>query len=47
MIELQGISQTCPRPSGPVEVLRGIDMKVGIGEIFGVIGRSGRSGFPE
>ena len=41
MIELQGISQTYPGPSGPVHALRGVDLKVNAGEIFGVIGRSG------
>jgi D-methionine transport system ATP-binding protein len=41
MIELQGIAQTYPGTSGPVHALRGIDLKVKAGEIFGVIGRSG------
>ncbi len=41
MIELQGISQTYPGPSGPVHALRGVDLRVKAGEIFGVIGRSG------
>ncbi len=41
MIELQGIFQTYQGSSGPVEALRGIDLKVPRGEIFGVIGRSG------
>jgi D-methionine transport system ATP-binding protein len=41
MIELQGISQTYPGSSGPVEALRGIDLHVQPGEVFGVIGRSG------
>ena len=41
MIELQGISQTYPGPSGPVHALRGVDLKVNAGEVFGVIGRSG------
>lgn len=37
MIELQGIVQAY----GPHEALRGIDLQVGAGEVFGVIGRSG------
>lgn len=41
MIELQGISQTYPGPSGPVHALRNVDLQVHAGEIFGVIGRSG------
>ncbi|MCJ0763157.1 methionine ABC transporter ATP-binding protein [Variovorax terrae] len=41
MIELSGIFQTYPGPSGPVEALRGIDLHVPAGSVFGVIGRSG------
>ena len=41
MIELQGIHQSYPGPGGPVEALRGIDLKIKPGEIFGVIGKSG------
>lgn len=41
MIELQGIVQTYASPQGPVEALRGIDLTVARGQIFGVIGRSG------
>jgi len=41
MIELQGIHQAYAGSSGPVEALRGIDLKVETGEIFGVIGKSG------
>ncbi|MDR7307082.1 methionine ABC transporter ATP-binding protein [Rhodoferax saidenbachensis] len=41
MIELQGIVQTYAGPQGPVEALRGIDLSVPRGQIFGVIGRSG------
>jgi D-methionine transport system ATP-binding protein len=41
MIELQGITQTYAGPSGPVQALRGVDLKVSSGEIFGIIGRSG------
>jgi D-methionine transport system ATP-binding protein len=37
MIELQGIVQSY----GAVEALRGIDLKVAPGEVFGVIGKSG------
>ena len=41
MIELRGIHQTYHGTSGPVQALRGIDLRVPAGEIFGVIGRSG------
>jgi D-methionine transport system ATP-binding protein len=41
VIELQGIVQTYAGPQGPVEALRGIDLSVPRGQIFGVIGRSG------
>jgi D-methionine transport system ATP-binding protein len=41
MIELQSIHQRYAGPTGPVEALRGIDLRVAPGEIFGVIGRSG------
>ncbi len=41
MIELRGITQTYQGASGPVEALRGIDLKVAAGEVFGIIGRSG------
>jgi D-methionine transport system ATP-binding protein len=41
MIRLEGIHQTYPGANGPVEALRGIDLHVPKGEVFGVIGRSG------
>ena len=41
MIDLRGITQTYPGPQGPVEALRGIDLHVAPGEVFGIIGRSG------
>ena len=41
MIELQGIVQTYTGASGPVHALRGVDLQVPAGAIFGVIGRSG------
>ena len=41
MIQLQGIVQTYPGPTGPVQALRGVDLQIPRGEIFGVIGRSG------
>ena len=40
-VELRGIVQSYPGPGGPVEALRGIDLRVERGEVFGVIGRSG------
>ncbi|MDD0838173.1 methionine ABC transporter ATP-binding protein [Curvibacter sp. HBC61] len=41
MIHLEGIYQTYPGPQGPVEALRGIDLRIAAGEVFGIIGRSG------
>ena len=41
MIDLRGITQTYPGPQGPVEALRGIDLHITPGEVFGIIGRSG------
>ncbi|RYG06640.1 MAG: ATP-binding cassette domain-containing protein, partial [Burkholderiales bacterium] len=41
MIELRGIHQTYPGQSGPVEALRGVDIHIPPGEVFGIIGRSG------
>lgn len=41
MIELRGITQTYPGPQGPVEALRGIDLHITPGEVFGIIGKSG------
>ncbi len=41
MIDLRGITQIYQGPKGPVEALRGIDLQIGAGEVFGIIGRSG------
>lgn len=41
MIALNGIFQTYKGSTGPVEALRGIDLHINPGEIFGIIGRSG------
>ncbi|WP_342133324.1 methionine ABC transporter ATP-binding protein [Hydrogenophaga sp. OTU3427] len=41
MIRLEGIHQTYRGPKGPVHALRGVDLDIGSGEVFGVIGRSG------
>jgi D-methionine transport system ATP-binding protein len=41
MIELVDIVKTYAGPAEPVEALRGISLRVGAGEIFGIIGRSG------
>jgi len=41
MIDLRGISQIYPGPQGPVQALRGIDLRITPGEVFGIIGRSG------
>jgi D-methionine transport system ATP-binding protein len=41
MILLEGIAKTFDGPEGPVPVLKGIDLRIERGEIFGIIGRSG------
>lgn len=41
MIELRGISLTYQGAHGPFEALRGIDLHIPPGEVFGIIGRSG------
>ena len=41
MIEIRGLSQTYPGRTGPVEALRGIDLHIQPGEVFGIIGKSG------
>ncbi|RZJ14831.1 MAG: methionine ABC transporter ATP-binding protein [Acidovorax sp.] len=41
MIDLRGITQTYQGPQGPVEALRGIDLHINPGEVFGIIGKSG------
>ena len=41
MIDLRGITQVYKGSQGPVEALRGIDLHIASGEIFGIIGRSG------
>jgi D-methionine transport system ATP-binding protein len=41
VIRLQDLHQTYSSAHGPVHALRGIDLEVAPGEVFGVIGRSG------
>ncbi|UCU97595.1 methionine ABC transporter ATP-binding protein [Acidovorax radicis] len=41
MIDLRGITQTYQGSQGPVEALRGIDLHITSGEVFGIIGKSG------
>ncbi len=41
MIKLSQIKKTYESPSGPVEALKGIDLDIAKGEIFGIIGLSG------
>ena len=41
MIDLRGITQIYQGPQGPFEALRGVDLKIEPGEVFGIIGRSG------
>ncbi len=41
MIELKGIYQTYKGRTGQVEALKGVDLHIKAGEVFGIIGRSG------
>ncbi|MCX8565369.1 MAG: D-methionine transport system ATP-binding protein [Glomeribacter sp. 1016415] len=41
MIELHCITQRFAGPKGPIEALHDVNLTIGAGEIFGVIGRSG------
>lgn len=41
MIEIRGVGKTYPTPTGAFHALREVDLSVGKGEVFGIIGRSG------
>ena len=41
MIEIRDLSLTYKGPKGPVHALRGINLQIASGEVFGIIGRSG------
>ncbi len=41
MIEIRDLSLTYKGPTGPVHALRGINLQIESGEVFGIIGRSG------
>ena len=41
MIQLSHIEKTYDSPSGPVKALKGINLTIERGEIFGIIGLSG------
>ncbi|ARU04495.1 phosphate ABC transporter ATP-binding protein [Comamonas serinivorans] len=41
MIDIQGLSLSYSGRQGPVHALRGIDLRIQSGEVFGIIGRSG------
>src|ERR1700683_4974757 len=40
-ISTRELSKTFPSRSGPVEAVRGVDLQVGAGEIFGLLGPNG------
>ena len=41
MIDIRALSLIYPGPQGPVKALRGIDLHIQPGEVFGIIGKSG------
>jgi D-methionine transport system ATP-binding protein len=41
VIEIRGVGKTFHTPTGVFQALTGVDLEVGKGEIFGIIGRSG------
>ena len=41
MIATRGLARTFKTPSGPVEAVRGVDLRVAAGEIFGFLGPNG------
>jgi D-methionine transport system ATP-binding protein len=41
LIRLSKVVQTYPSPQGPVQALRGVDLDIAPGEVFGILGRSG------
>jgi D-methionine transport system ATP-binding protein len=46
MIELSGIRKEYSGPVGPIHALKGVDLSVKAGEIFGIIGKSGAGKVP-
>jgi len=41
VIEIRAVGKTYQTPTGPFQALRGVDLEISKGEIFGIIGRSG------
>ncbi|MDR3590549.1 MAG: methionine ABC transporter ATP-binding protein [Negativicutes bacterium] len=41
MIELTGITKVYPGQATPIQALKGIDLRVAAGEIYGIVGKSG------
>jgi D-methionine transport system ATP-binding protein len=41
VIEIRGVGKTYHTPTGAFQALRGVDLEIAKGEIFGIIGRSG------
>jgi D-methionine transport system ATP-binding protein len=41
VIEIRGVGKTYQTPTGSFQALRGVDLEIAKGEIFGIIGRSG------
>jgi putative ABC transport system ATP-binding protein len=41
LVQVVGLTLTVPAASGPVNILRGVDLEVGAGEAIGIVGPSG------
>jgi putative ABC transport system ATP-binding protein len=41
LVRVRGLHLTVPASAGPVNILRGIDLDIGVGEAVGVVGPSG------
>jgi putative ABC transport system ATP-binding protein len=41
LVQVRGLTLTVPAAAGPVNILRGIDLDIGDGEVIGIVGPSG------